>query len=202
MIYFMDYENVRNLTGIEKLQQTDKFVIFYTKNANNLTFEDCLSIRETKAEVQLKMVAAGNNALDFQLSTYLGYLIGKGEKNFCIISKDKGYDSIIQFWANENNIKIEKRATFLTATPNPVKTEKKQKENNQNVGQGEESLRKALQESDLNLTEGDIKRVESIVNQYKTKVAINSNLQKYFSDNESAKQNIYKIIKPFLKEKK
>lgn len=201
MIYLVDYENVKNLIELGELKETDKVIIFYTKNANTLTFEDHLAMKNTRAKIELKMVAVGNNALDFQLSTYLGYLIGKNEREFCVISKDNGYDSIIQFWKSEHNIQIEKRATFIKkeTTGSSKEANSKAKKQGENLNKSE--LETVLEKSSLSLSKEDIKKVENIINQYKTKVAINSNLQKYFNDNEKVRTNIYKVLKPFLKGK-
>ena len=39
------------------------------------------------------------NALDFQLSSYFGYLIGTNVDNsFIIYSNDTGFDPVIDFW--------------------------------------------------------------------------------------------------------
>jgi len=39
------------------------------------------------------------NALDFQLTTYLGFLASKNPKDhLVVISKDKGFDAVIHFW--------------------------------------------------------------------------------------------------------
>lgn len=46
------------------------------------------------------------NALDFQLCSYLGYLIRGGSKSsYCILTNDKGFDAAVSFWA-EKGIKI------------------------------------------------------------------------------------------------
>ena len=40
------------------------------------------------------------NALDFQLSSYFGYLIGTNVDNsFIIYSNDTGFDPLIDFWS-------------------------------------------------------------------------------------------------------
>ena len=62
-------------------------------------------------------------------------------------------------------------------------------------------MRQALKNGGLSLKQNEITEIVNIVNQYKTKQAINSNLQKYFKDNEKVGA-IYKILKPFLKNKK
>lgn len=46
------------------------------------------------------------DALDFQLCSYLGYLIRGGSKSsYCILTNDKGFDAAVSFWA-EKGIKI------------------------------------------------------------------------------------------------
>ena len=113
MVYLVDYENVKNLTGISELESTDKVIIFYTKNANTISFDDHLVLNQTSSTIEYKKVTTGNNALDFQLSSYLGFLIGQNLERFCIISKDNGYKSIIDFWKNEKNITIEQRSSLI-----------------------------------------------------------------------------------------
>ena len=47
----------------------------------------------------------GKNALDFQLSTELGYQISRvPDKRFAIVSNDAGYDSIISYWKGRGRI--------------------------------------------------------------------------------------------------
>ena len=76
--YFIDYENVHQsgLNGIEKLTENDKLIIFYTTNAETLTFSIYEKLILCKAEIQLyKVQCGGKNALDFQLATFLGYIL-------------------------------------------------------------------------------------------------------------------------------
>ena len=45
------------------------------------------------------MDKTGKNFLDFQLSSYCGYLIGStAEKDFIIVSRDNGFGSMEDFW--------------------------------------------------------------------------------------------------------
>ncbi len=51
-----------------------------------------------------EITAGGKNALDFQLSTFLGFLISKNpEESFYIISKDRGFQRVIGFWEERKN---------------------------------------------------------------------------------------------------
>ena len=107
--YFIDYENVHQsgLNGIEKLTENDKLIIFYTTNAETLTFSLYEKLILCKAEIQLyKVQCGGKNALDFQLATFLGYILGQNTDIDChIISNDKGYEYVRSFW-KEKNVKI------------------------------------------------------------------------------------------------
>ena len=199
MIYLMDYENVKSFTGIQSLKKADRIIIFYTKNASSLTFEDHINLKNASVEMEYKKVAVGKNALDFQLSSYLGFLIGQGDSDFCIISKDQGFDSIIDFWKNEKGISI-KRQECLTNTNSTTTKQSTAKTQNPPVVDTLD-IKTALSQADLHLTPEEIVKVEKIVNQYKTKVTINSNLQKSFKGSQRAGE-IYKVLKPFLKNKK
>ena len=102
MVYLVDFENVTSagISGIQRLTKEDKVYIFYTVNAANMSFAAHLNLLSSPAEIIYYNVASGGkNALDFQLSSFLGYLISKGEeKDFCIISNDKGYEYVRTFW--------------------------------------------------------------------------------------------------------
>ena len=54
----------------------------------------------------------GHNALDFQLTSYLGLLIDRAssteQTNFYIVSKDKGYTCLNDFWQQEQEIEHHK----------------------------------------------------------------------------------------------
>ena len=200
MIYLLDYENVRDLTWLNDLTDADRVIIFYTKNANTLTFDEHVILQKTKVKIDYKKVAVGNNALDFQLSSYLGFLIGQNFTDFCIVSKDCGYDSIIDFWKNEKNISIEKCSFERKTNSKPVQPQTAN-QSKKTATQSDKELRQALKNGGLSLKQNEITEIVNIVNQYKTKQAINSNLQKYFKDNEKVGA-IYKILKPFLKNKK
>lgn len=101
-VYLVDFENVSSagISGIQKLAKEDKVYIFYTVNASNMSFAAHLNLLSSPAEVVYYNVASGGkNALDFQLASFLGYLICQGhEKKFCIISNDRGFEYVKAFW--------------------------------------------------------------------------------------------------------
>ena len=101
-VYLIDFENVTSagISGVQKLTKEDKVYIFYTANAANMSFAAHLNLLSSPAEIIYYNVSSGGkNALDFQLSSFLGYLISQGkEKQFYIISNDKGYEHVKNFW--------------------------------------------------------------------------------------------------------
>lgn len=109
-IYLVDFENVGcdGLDGIENLDGKKKVIIFYSSKSNRLSFEMHLMIGRSQAQFDYYGVAVGGkNALDHQLSTYLGYLIGTGVADkYMIVSKDNGYRFLTDFWASNRNMEV------------------------------------------------------------------------------------------------
>jgi len=105
-VYLIDYENVHDdgLEGVKALSNQDHVVIFYGQQIKSIPFARHVEMQKSKATyeyIETKKIA--KNYLDFQLATFIGYMIGKGEtRPFVIISKDTGFDSIVDFWKNRN----------------------------------------------------------------------------------------------------
>lgn len=101
-VYLVDFENVTSagISGVQKLTKEDRVYIFYTANAANMSFAAHLNLLSSPAEIIYYNVSSGGkNALDFQLSSFLGYLISQGrDKQFYIISNDRGYEYVKTFW--------------------------------------------------------------------------------------------------------
>lgn len=107
-IYLVDYENVyiEGLTGLETLTKHDEVLIFYTQNRCGLTFELHRRLISCRASLQLMEVSATStrkntikNALDLQLSMYIGYLVGRRPHvPIYIISKDTDFDLDLAFF--------------------------------------------------------------------------------------------------------
>lgn len=104
--YLIDFENVksRGIEGVELLTEEDTVCIFYSDNADSMTFDLHRKLNETKANIIYHKVAVGTkNALDFQLATYLGYLICEQQRegihpNYFIVTKDNGFTSLMVYW--------------------------------------------------------------------------------------------------------
>ena len=104
-VYLVDFENVKSkgLTGIDSLTEYDRVIIFYSENADTINFEMHQKVLISKAEVEyFKVHVGGKNALDFQLSTLLGYLVSKNYyTHIFVISNDKSFDFLHPFWRSK-----------------------------------------------------------------------------------------------------
>lgn len=100
--YLLDYENVNasGLDGIGDLSSDCRIVLFYTKNSSKIDLGVFNMLRNMEAEMSIIEVHHGKQALDIQLASYLGYLIGTepADTEYFIISKDKGYRNVQSFW--------------------------------------------------------------------------------------------------------
>ena len=103
--YLVDYENVNTegLQGVEQLTAADEVIIFYSEHADRLTFDLHRRLNESKAQIHyIKVGACKKYALDFQLVSYLGYLIAQNSgQSFYIISHDTGFQSVVRFWSEQ-----------------------------------------------------------------------------------------------------
>ncbi len=121
--FLIDFENVKSkgLTGIEVLTPEDKVIIFYSENSDTISFDMHRKVLTCKADIEyLKVRVGGKNALDFQLSTLLGYILAKGQyDSIFIISGDKGFDKLHDFWnvsfADRNSITVFRTQTIAAA---------------------------------------------------------------------------------------
>ena len=92
--YLIDYENVNaaGLEGIEDLTTDSRIVLFYTKNSSKIDLGVFNLLRNTEGELAVIEVHHGKQALDIQLASYVGFLIGTepADTEYYIVSKDKG----------------------------------------------------------------------------------------------------------------
>ena len=99
--YLIDSENVGS-TWASLLQTDEKFdlYIFVTENAKNLNFSLLKDLTgENAHKLNIIECQTGKNSLDFYLSSYLGYLIGKNNhSSYVVVAQDTGYDGVIDYW--------------------------------------------------------------------------------------------------------
>lgn len=189
-IFLIDYENVNEsgFKGILNCQKDDLIFIFYTKNGDTLSFESHKLLEEAKSKIEYFNAENGSkNALDFQLSSYLGYLIPSHlNEQFYIVSKDKGYEVLIKFWSNYKGLKVKIGLLPNLVIKNTPKTVK------EIVFSPKEHLLNSKYKENTD-------EIIAIIDSYKTKQEINNALCKKFGNSEV--KVINKIIKPLLKDK-
>ncbi|MCI7321845.1 MAG: PIN domain-containing protein [Lachnospiraceae bacterium] len=186
--YLVDYENVKShgLDGITSLDENDVLIIFYSENADSLTFGLHRRLNESLAKISYQKVDVGTkNALDFQLATYLGYLIrdneGK-ESSYYIVTKDQGYSSLVNYW--------KKRKINVSLIVDLSGRDEEKEKNDLRV-----QVEKVVSD------EAVVEIVVKYIQQYKTKLGINNALAKEFKDSKKASE-IYNAIKPLIADKK
>ncbi|MDO4492347.1 MAG: PIN domain-containing protein [Clostridia bacterium] len=116
-IYFIDFENVHEggLKGLAELPEGDRVHLFYTVNANKISFDFFEIIRNS--DIILHKVAAGKQALDMMLSSFLGFCVaGNPGARFVIVSKDRDYAPVVDFWnLQANPVDVEQYASIAAA---------------------------------------------------------------------------------------
>ena len=185
--YLVDYENVKSdgLNGIHKLDSNNTVCIFYSRNADRISSELNLHLKESNANIIYRHVEVGmRNALDFQLSSYLGEVITENANENCkyyIVSKDNGFASLIPFW-REKNIDIKIVADVS----------------------GKEVLN-ARDETAVRVSEltGDFEnavKIAEIIMSCRTRTEVNSSLQRLYRDNDKS-SSTYHALRPLIERK-
>ena len=205
MNYFLiDYENVNvsGFDGLSSLTENDVVILFYSENALTLTFGLHKRINETKANIEFQKVSVETkNALDFQLCSYLGYLIrdkmsDESEKNdYYIVSNDQGYSILPDYWKRKgiNVIIVSNLKKDSVKTNTLVKQAVLISPSDNKLSEMETKLKTVL------MNKEDISEAVKIINTSKTKVEVNNNLCKKFQSKGGA---IYKAIKSLIADKK
>lgn len=191
-IFLVDYENVHSngFNGINQLSEKDLIIVFYTKEVKQIPIDLHLKLQNTKAKIEyLKAENGRKNALDFQLTSYLGYLISKNSlESYYIVSNDQGYKVLTSFWA-ENNILVKSKVSLVTDLS--LKVEKDVQ------AQFKQKVQLALKDSAYS---EKLNEILIIIDKYKTKQGINNALVKEFESKKAGE--VYKLIKSLLTNKK
>lgn len=182
MIFLVDYENVNSggLKGIDNLSASDKVLCFYREN-DTLNFSTLKKLEKTKASKEYILVnAKTKNAVDFQIVACLGAMSAKNpEEKYFIISNDGGYDVAIDYLCKNQGAKSISRCPRISVCQND------------DVYTTQSEVEKLVPKYAHKAAE-----IAEIIDNYKTKSAINNNLMKLFTSEEVGE--IYKKIKPLL----
>ena len=118
--FLVDSENVNDnwLMLFDMADEDDEIVVFYTKKSPHMSYMSVIRLMENnKINIRFEKSYEGTNALDFQLVSYMGYLMGctgSFSENKCdaasaescadeyiIMSNDTGYDPAVRFWKDK-----------------------------------------------------------------------------------------------------
>ena len=98
----IDYENVSasdGLKGVEYLNENDTLIIFYSQCCDKIRAEYIDMIEKSQCKFRtIKLAKTGKNALDFYIAVECGILGVQGETQISIISKDKGFSAVSDFF--------------------------------------------------------------------------------------------------------
>ena len=121
-IYYIDSENVGD-TWIELLVQPNnsdsRFIVFYTGHSPRIAYPQAIQLMNATNKPEFIVCHEGNNGLDFQLVTYLGYELHANNSNeMIIVSNDTGFDTAILFWTERGmNVKRVPRSNNSNSQP-------------------------------------------------------------------------------------
>ena len=193
-LIFVDFENVHNtgLDGLENLTENEIVYLFYSKNTPHLPMDVVAKISKSPADIELIESGVGKNAMDFVIASYLGYMINEHDDNayYYILSKDKGYKPLVDFWEDWNVEIITDLSKFCKKTKSTA-TKKKVDSNN------EQALRCNLGKALLEYNRKDRKLIIDTVLSGKTKTEVNNKLVKLTGNTKTAGE-IYKKIKELI----
>lgn len=178
------------------MQPGDRVEIFYSDRCKAISLEIIEQLTQRGIGVGAYGVATGaKNALDFQLSTFLGYMVATDwTASFVIVSKDTGFDKVVDFWKNKNV-----NVSRVDSTSSQSQTEVAKPKVKSKKAEGMPLTTRAELLQYLGADEYDDELL-IIVNSYKTKTAINNAFVKYYRDTRKAGV-VIKKLKELLAEK-
>lgn len=118
-IYYIDSENVGD-SWIELLDDSDsRFIVFYTGHSPRIAYPQAIHLMNAANKPEFIECHEGNNGLDFQLVTYLGYEIHADHSNeMIIVSNDTGFDAAVLFWTDRGmNVRRVPRSNASNSQP-------------------------------------------------------------------------------------
>lgn len=190
-VYLVDTENVGTAWKeiLPQKSQKDVIILFYTEHSPGISYMDLNVIREYPLSFDMILCYAGKNGLDFQMVSYLGYLIKTAPKSeYIIVSNDTGFDAVVKFWS-DREIEVSRKSKSELTAP-----QKRETEDDEDV---RAMLKKALPEAYH--TEEYLEKTYVILRDYDVKQlqALYFALQKELG--AEAGMEIYRLLKPQIK---
>lgn len=189
-VYLVDTENV-GTAWKELLPQKgakDVIILFYTEHSPGISYGDLNVIREYPSSFDMILCYPGKNGLDFQMVSYLGYLIKTAPKSeYIIVSNDTGYDAVVKFWS-EREIEVCRRSKSELLTP---------KEKQAEDGDVKIMLKEAL--SETYQTDEYLEKIYQMLRNYSLKQLQGLYLALQKELGTEAGMEIYRQLKPQIK---
>lgn len=139
MIFLVDFENTHasGFEGYHYLTGQDTLVVYYSDENSALQKGVVEDLKEKAVHVRMvKLLKQHSNALDMYIASTTGMFLDTGEK-ICIVSKDKGYAAVRDFWHSLRGAEILLGETieecFLHSVANDDERIRRAKERNQKV---------------------------------------------------------------------
>ena len=104
-IYLIDSENVNDawVNLLPGLEPEDRIIVFYTAKSPHMCYQNLITLIQNKKEIQFIECFEGNNALDFQLVSHLGFLLrDMPDFEYRIVTNDTGFDAIVKYWKKKD----------------------------------------------------------------------------------------------------
>lgn len=142
-VYLVDTENVGTVWKdllVEKAPN-DRILLFYTDNSPHISYPDLELIIKHPDKFEMIKCNQGKNGLDFQLVSYLGYLLKSAAKtNYVIISNDVGYDAVTKFWIEREYSVSRQNVNNILQAKKKAAASSKKSTNNQAITANDESV--------------------------------------------------------------
>ena len=139
MIFLVDFENTHasGFEGYHYLTEQDTLVVYYSDENSALQKGVVEDLKEKAVHVRMvKLLKQHSNALDMYIASTTGMFLDTGEE-ICIVSKDKGYAAVRDFWHSLRGAEILLGETieecFLHSVANDDERIRRAKERNQKV---------------------------------------------------------------------
>ena len=139
VIFLVDFENTHasGFEGYHYLTEQDTLVVYYSDENSALQKGVVEDLKEKSVHVRMvKLLKQHSNALDMYIASTTGMFLDTGEK-ICIVSKDKGYAAVRDFWHSLRGAEILLGETieecFLHSVANDDERIRRAKERNQKV---------------------------------------------------------------------
>lgn len=163
-VYLVDTENVGAVWKhlFQLAANTDDILLFYTENTPFLSYNDLEYILSYRERFTMMKCYTGNNALDFQLVSYLGFMMKTGAKTqYIIVSNDTGYDAMVRFWNDrERNVSRLSQAELIRSVKQ--KTEKVPAKQEKQADGEKETERESAKNTESETVEAQIFTLDNV----------------------------------------